>query len=136
MEIIECTSLDQFNTLLTSSPLVLIDFWATWCPPCLMLRNMMTQNQKRFNTDFPDLKICSIELTPENQTWVLKKWKINAIPHLICYVNQEKIDEFKGFMKYEKLAENLRSCQDQPPKETLCAKIRKRRSKTKDQKQP
>ena len=41
-------SVEEFDRLLESKPLLLVDFWATWCTPCKMIAPVMEQLAERY----------------------------------------------------------------------------------------
>ncbi|MEM1312528.1 MAG: thioredoxin family protein [Patescibacteria group bacterium] len=72
------TNLDQtlFNELKNTTKIVIIDFWATWCPPCKVMGPIFEGFEK--DTDFADYEIvqCDVDNNPE----VSDQFKISSIP--------------------------------------------------------
>lgn len=80
--IINIQSLDQFNTLIeTSSKPVLVDFWATWCPPCKMM-NPVLDKLSETETTVTIAKVDVDEL-PE----ISALYNIRSIPTILTFVN-------------------------------------------------
>jgi len=90
---IEVTSQDFEKEVLQSDIPVLVDFWAPWCQPCLM----MTPILEELSEDFEGrLKIVRMNTEiPENQILAIQ-YQIQSIPNMKLFKNGEIIQEFIG----------------------------------------
>lgn len=71
---------------------VLVDFWATWCQPCLAL-NSILEKVKELD---PNVKIVKVNVE-ENED-LSTKYKISALPTLFLFKNKKLIGSFQGLI--------------------------------------
>jgi len=76
MATVELTA-DNFNSTVTSGGLVLVDFWAEWCPPCRMFGPVFEKASERH----PDAVFGKVDT--EAQPEVAATFTITSIPTLM-----------------------------------------------------
>ena len=70
---------------------VLVDFWATWCGPCLMMGEKIAAELEPAMPDLTIVKV-NVDEAPE----IAAGFGIMSIPALFCYKNGAKVAEFVG----------------------------------------
>jgi len=107
MENVKHTEVNEINfqqEVLESPITVLVDFWAPWCMPCLMVTPIVKQlaedNQGK-------LKICKLN-TDENQ-YIAAQYGIQGIPTLIIFKDGQEADRIVGVAPKQKIQEKLDS---------------------------
>jgi len=84
----------NFSTeVLKSGAPVLVDFWATWCQPCLAIAPIV---KRLADTYQGRLKVCKLD-TDEN-TDLAAKYEVTGIPCLILFKNGEPVDRIVGYV--------------------------------------
>jgi thioredoxin 1 len=82
----------DFDTqVLQSDQPVLVDFWATWCPPCRALAPVLDAVAQDYQGKAKIVKI-DIDAEPE----IADRYGIRSIPTLILFKNGEKVSELVG----------------------------------------
>lgn len=77
--------------VMQSSVPVLVDFWATWCPPCRMLSPVVDE----IATEKAGLaKVAKVNVE-ENQELV-RRFKVQGIPLLLFFKDGELKDQLTG----------------------------------------
>lgn len=92
----------QYNTLVTSSKPVLVDFGAEWCPPCKKMEPVISQLK---NEAADKYKVVNIDAA--TQTDILKQMNIEALPVFIVYKNGKEIWRKQGISTLEELKSKL-----------------------------
>lgn len=82
---------------------VLIDFWATWCAPCMKL----TAELEALAADHDDLIVGKINIEEAENTELAVSLGVNAIPALFFYRNGQLEKQLTGFMKKAELEAKL-----------------------------
>lgn len=77
--------------------LVVIDLWATWCGPCIMLAPVIEEIEK----EMPDVKFCKINVDDERE--LAMEFKIQSIPTIAIVKNNTFLDLSVGLVPKEKL---------------------------------
>jgi len=72
---------------------VLVDFYATWCGPCKMLKPEL----KAFASEHPEVKVLKVDVDQAEK--LARKFHVSSIPTLILFEDGDKVAETKGFMK-------------------------------------
>ena len=88
--------------VLASSPVVLIDFWATWCGPCRMLAPVVEEVAAEFEGKAVVAK-CNVDEARE----VAMQDRIMSIPTLIYFKNGEVADKTVGVVSKENIVSKL-----------------------------
>jgi len=70
---------------------VVVDFWAPWCGPCVMLKPIMEKLEKEYKG-----KVAIVKLNVQDNQEVAGKYDIMSIPAVKLFKNGEVADEFVG----------------------------------------
>ena len=76
---------------ITSEGVVMVDFWAKWCSPCMMLSPVIEELAEDFEGK---AKICKVNVD-ENQE-LAQKFAVRSIPYIVFMKNGEVVDQLVG----------------------------------------
>ncbi|WP_438831523.1 thioredoxin [Streptococcus pluranimalium] len=76
----------------TAQGLVLVDFWATWCSPCLMQAPILEQLSQEFDED--ELKIVKMDVDENPNT--AQSFGIMSIPTLLFKKDGQVVKQVAG----------------------------------------
>ena len=82
--------------------LVIVDFWAEWCMPCLMLG----PNLKKVADENPE-EIILAKLNVDKNPILSQKYGISSIPAVKFFRNGEIMDEFIGALPESSVREYI-----------------------------
>jgi thioredoxin len=92
----------QFDALLNSDKLVLIDFYADWCAPCKKMKPYLDEISK----DMAD-KVIVIRINADDNQALFKELKIDALPVLQLYKNKTLTWTNTGFIDKAEVVKQL-----------------------------
>ena len=75
---------------------VLVDFWASWCGPCKMLKPII----EKLSQEYKD-KVKIVALNVEENQEKAGEYGIMSIPNVKLFKKGEVVDEFLGLMPEE-----------------------------------
>jgi thioredoxin 1 len=97
MALYNTTTKDEFEQkVLKSSKLVLVDFWAEWCPPCRAMAPTLHKVADELDKDFDVVKV-DIEDTAENAQ-LAGDYEVRSIPNMVMFKDGKVIDTLIGMM--------------------------------------
>ena len=85
----------------TSKP-VLVDFWATWCGPCIMMAPVLEE----LSNDFEGEALIT-KLDVDQNPLFARKYEIRSIPTILIFVNGEVVDQQVGAVPKSVLTDKL-----------------------------
>ncbi len=101
----EITVTDQnLQEVLSSSPVVVIDFWATWCGPCRMLAPTVEQVAEQMDGK---AVVCKCNVDEARETAF--KYRVMSIPTLIYFKNGEVVDRTVGVVSKDDIVSKINS---------------------------
>lgn len=80
----------------------LIDFWATWCPPCRMLAPVMEKAEQEFGQKINFTKADSDEVRD-----MAASFDIMSIPTIVIFKDGKEIGRLSGYRPLNQLTEEL-----------------------------
>ncbi len=83
----------DFEKTIADNKLVLVDFYATWCPPCKMLAPVLEELQDAFK----DVKIVKIDVDANGNEELVKKYKVMSIPTMVFFKEGQEMETQLGF---------------------------------------
>ncbi len=94
---------NNFQTEVLDSDIpVLVDFWASWCGPCMMLAPFVEEIAKEYAGK---IKVGKVNVDEENE--LAMQYRVASIPTLLLFKNGQLVDTSVGFMPKEAIVEKF-----------------------------
>ena len=99
-EIVKIHSAEEFNQLKADFPdkILIIDFWAVWCSPCMMFAPVFEKIQKEQYQEFIFVKVNVDEVGS-----VAQQYRISGIPTTLFIKNDKIIHKVVGAVNEDHL---------------------------------
>ena len=91
--LVHIQSTKQFSDLLTSSYIVVVDFYADWCGPCKAIAPVYEQLSSQLSR--PN-RITFTKVDTDAQQELARAYGVTAMPTFMIFKNQRRIDTIKG----------------------------------------
>ena len=89
------------DKVLKSSKLVLVDFWAAWCPPCLAMAPALHDVSQEQDALVDVVKV-DIEATHDNQA-LAGEYGVRSIPNMPLFMNGKEVERIIGLVSKTEL---------------------------------
>ncbi|KAF2396822.1 thioredoxin-domain-containing protein [Trichodelitschia bisporula] len=93
MALISVNSHSQFQSLLSANTYVVVDFYATWCPPCKVIAPVYEQLAKQFNR--PGALVFA-KVDVDAQAAIARQYGITAMPTFMVLKNGQVQETIRG----------------------------------------
>lgn len=93
----------QYNTLLNTDKLVLVDVYADWCAPCKKMAPSLEEIQKEHAA-----KVSVVRINADQNKTLVKSLNVSALPTLMLYKNKKLIWTNTGFLSKEDIISHLK----------------------------
>ncbi|MCG6886488.1 MAG: thioredoxin family protein [Proteobacteria bacterium] len=90
------TALDNFeNDVLQASYTIptLVDFWADWCPPCVIIAPLLEQV---VNEQTGGIRLAKLEVDAGENMKLAGRYQVRGFPTIILFQNGEEQGRFSG----------------------------------------
>jgi len=96
-------SKQKFDELLNSDKLILIDFYADWCAPCLKMKPFLEKISKEM-----EQTVVLIRINADENPELCKQMEINGLPVLQLYKNKKMTWSHDGFISKVDILKQLK----------------------------
>jgi thioredoxin 1 len=97
------TTDDSFETdVIQAEKAVLVDFWATWCAPCIMIAPILEEIAAEHVDELTIAKL-DVDMNPATPA----KFGVMGIPTLILFKGGEAVERITGYMPKDRLVSKL-----------------------------
>ena len=90
------------QTVLKANKPVLVDFWAEWCKPCVMISPILDELADEYSDRISFVKL-DIEQSPKTAA----KYRVMSMPTLIIFKNGEPVSNIIGLRPKADLKRSL-----------------------------
>ncbi len=96
---------ENFDDIINRKTLTVVDFSASWCMPCRMLKPILERvAEKLDNIDFYNLDI-------DESEDIAKRYRVFSVPTIICFKEGKKVDSMVGLNSYDDVMEFILRCE-------------------------
>jgi len=92
------------QVVLKSKKPVLVDFWATWCKPCVLVAPIVDELASEF-----DGRVDFVKVDIDNNPKTPVRYNIMSIPTLLIFKNGEPVSHMVGLKQKAEMKKNLES---------------------------
>ena len=82
----------------------LVDFWATWCPPCRMMAPVLESAEQQLGD-----KINFVKVDVDKQQQLAAEFDIMSIPTLVVFKDGKPVKRMSGYRPLDTFVEELKS---------------------------
>ena len=92
----------EFNTLLESEPLLVVDCTASWCGPCKLIAPLIDRLAEEYSDR---AKVLKLDLDSNKE--VAKRFSVRSIPAIMIFKQGELAETMVGAKPYEEFSSTL-----------------------------
>lgn len=92
----------EFNEFIKKG-VVLIDFHAHWCMPCVMMSPIVEEISKKFRGK---IKVGKVNVDEAHE--IAQKYNVRSIPTFILFKDNKAVDRFVGAISKEEFEEKIK----------------------------
>mgnify|MGYP001198613990 FL=1 len=92
----------NYDTVVATDKLVVVDFWAEWCGPCQMIAPVISKLADEYEG-----KVVIGKCDVEENTIITSKFAIRNIPTLLFIKNKEVVDKLVGAVPADRIKEKI-----------------------------
>ena len=108
MALYSTTTNQEFDDkVLKSKKIVLVDFWATWCPPCRVMAPILEDVAKKMDDVLDVIKI-DVEASADNSQ-LASKYGVRGIPNMQVFKGGKVVKELVGMRPASTLENELKA---------------------------
>ena len=96
-------SREEFNTAVTGSGFVLVDFGADWCPPCKKMAPVLKSVTEKYGN-----KLKLVKVDGGNDYQLMKQYQVNALPVFLIFKDGQLVWRRDGIVNEKEIVDNLR----------------------------
>ena len=89
-------SLEDFDTLVLAASKqtpILVDFWAEWCSPCLVIAPILQQVIEGYNGE---VRLAKLEVDDGENMKLAGRYQVRGFPTIMLFKDGEVIGQFSG----------------------------------------
>ena len=90
------------NVVIKNEMPVLVDFWAPWCGPCMMIADSISEIANEYSG-----KIKVAKVNVDNNEKIAMLYSISSIPTILLFNNGKVINTSVGYKSKQALIEEL-----------------------------
>ncbi|MFZ2494873.1 MAG: thioredoxin [Candidatus Saccharimonadales bacterium] len=107
MALFDISTQQEFQLrVLKNSKIVIVDFWAVWCPPCRMMAPVLESLAKKFDDKLDVVKI-NVEASHDNAK-LAQEYGVQGIPNMQVFRDGSVIKELVGARPPHVLEEEIK----------------------------
>lgn len=92
---------DFEKAVLQAQGRALVDFWASWCGPCMKIGPEV----EALAEELPDLTVCKVNV--DEATELAIRYGVTSIPTLLLFENGQPVRQIVGFHTKDQLLKKL-----------------------------
>ena len=94
---------ENFNSeVLSDNGVVVVDFFATWCGPCLKLAPILEEVEAEF-----DSKVKSAKINTDENLDMARQYQVSGLPTLMVFKNGQAVERLVGLMPKSSIISNI-----------------------------
>ncbi len=94
----------EFNDIIKSKKVVLVDFFATWCGPCRMLSPILEEVSEEANDEYEIVKV-----DVDESYDLAKKFGIMSVPTMIIFQDGVEAEKIIGLRSKDDIVETIKT---------------------------